>query len=142
MIKVKDDIHNLEQQQQQQHQQNSQNDMVYHNAVNFINETNNQSVVNYNQYVSIDNSESVKLLESVKKESLDIIQTNSAVNQSQVYNIISNTTEDVQGCIHGNNAANGGDDGGCSTATINEYDFNFDPFDSNVLFNLNDMEFI
>lgn len=25
---------------------------------------------------------------------------------------------------------------------MNEYDFSFDPFDSNVLFNLNDMEFI
>ncbi len=139
--KVKDELQNFEQQQHQQ--QNSQTEIVYQNSVSFINEANIQGVVNYNQFLNNNSS----VVESIKKENLELMQTHSIIDQGQDYVSLRNSSQaaNIQQCLPGNGVGSGGgdgDNGGCSSATINEYDFNFDPFDSNVLFNLNDMEFI
>ena len=78
---------------------------------------------------------------------------NQNYNESSVNNhvkILNNDDKSHKGINNNNNNSNDnsneifvGDQIELATnSNINEYDFNFDPFDSNVLFNLNDMEFI
>ena len=67
----------------------------------------------------------------VQNISDSLVNSNSSNNNGHVY--INNIIETVE-----NNQTNMAQ----STEAINDYDFNFDAFDSNVLFNFNDMEFI
>lgn len=137
-MKVKDDMQNME-------AQNTQANNLQ--AYNFINNASHQiqtqqqqnpgvqdqSNTNLNSLVNFQFiADTAQVLSEEKKEPIVVdsqIYINSSSNNvnSQVNEVVSQQTQ-VCGNSSGNN--------------INEYDFNFDPFDSNALFNLNDMEFI
>ena len=141
LLQVKEEIlnnqnhHNHQQQQQQQQQQ-------INIVQNFINDSNhiseNSKLIDF-EFVNQNYNDST-INNHVK------ILNNDDKSHKGLNNNLNNNNNSNNNNNNNNNNSNEifvGDQIELATnSNINEYDFNFDPFDSNVLFNLNDMEFI
>lgn len=120
-FQVKDEIQNLSQ----------------HSNINILN-TDNSFINNSNQIQHVENSSSNQESHTSNFENSKLVNIDF-INHENKQPGICNEKSIVDNQLLSNNANQPGLN---HNENINEYDFNFDPFDSNVLFNLNDMEFI